>query len=169
MHDFTIGELAPFSYGKGLPEAKRVSGDIPVYGSNGIIGYHNEPLTHGPTIVVGRKGTVGALRLSQTPCWPIDTTFFIEFEELDMARFIYYVLSKVGLEQMNSDSAVPGLNRDAAHAQKLSLPNEDSWLPFAGVLGALDDKIEQNCHTAQALEGLVRVIFRAWFVGLRAR
>ena len=164
MHDLTIGELAPFSYGKGLPKSKRVSGDIPVYGSNGIIGYHNEPLTHGPTIVVGRKGTVGALRLSQTPCWPIDTTFFIEFEELDMARFIYYVLSKVGLEQMNSDSAVPGLNRDAAHAQRLSLPNEDFWLPIAGVLGTLDDKIEQNRQTAQALEQLARAIFRVWFV-----
>ena len=164
MHDITIGELAPFSYGKGLPASKRVSGDIPVYGSNGIIGYHNEPVTHGPTIVVGRKGTVGTVRLSQVPCWPIDTTFFIEFEDLDEARFIYYVLNNVGLEQMNSDSAVPGLNRDAAHAKKLSLPNEDSWLPIAGALGKLDDKIEQNRQTAYKLEQLVQAIFRAWFV-----
>ena len=164
MHELTIGEFAPFLYGKGLPEAKRVSGDIPVYGSNGIIGYHNEPLTHGPTVVVGRKGTIGTVRLSQVPCWPIDTTFFIEFEDLDEARFIYYVLNNVGLEQMNSDSAVPGLNRDAAHAKELSLPNEDSWLPIAGVLGTLDDKIEQNWQTAYKLEQLARAIFRAWFV-----
>ena len=164
MHKFTVEELAPFSYGKGLPEAKRISGSIPVYGSNGIIGYHNESFTHGPTVVIGRKGTVGAVRLSKIPCWPIDTTFFIEFENLDEARFMYYVLKSVGLEKMNSDSAVPGLNRDAAHARTLSLPNEDSWEAITGVLGALDDKIDQNHHTAQELEQLARAVYRAWFV-----
>lgn len=164
MHEFTVEELAPLSYGKGLPEAKRISGSIPVYGSNGIIGYHNESFTHGPTVVIGRKGTVGAVRLSKVPCWPIDTTFFIEFKNLDDARFMYYVLKSVGLEKMNSDSAVPGLNRDAAHARTLLLPNEDSWRAIAGVLGALDDKIEQNRHTAQELEQLARAVYRAWFV-----
>ena len=164
MNNLTIGTLAPFSYGKGLPEPKRILGSSPVYGSNGIVGFHNEPITRGPTVVVGRKGTVGTVWLSPVPCWPIDTTFFIEFEDLDEARFIYYVLKNAGLEQMNSDSAVPGLNRDAAHAQNLLLPNEDSWSSIAGVLGALDDKIEQNRQTAEALERLAQATFRAWFV-----
>ena len=164
MNELTIGTLAPFSYGKGLPESKRILGSSPVYGSNGIVGSHNESITRGPTVVVGRKGTVGAVWLSPVPCWPIDTTFFIEFEDLDEARFIYYVLKNSGLEQMNSDSAVPGLNRDAAHAHNLLLPDKGSWLSIAGVLGALDDKIEQNRKTADALERLARATFRAWFV-----
>ncbi|MYH63032.1 MAG: restriction endonuclease subunit S [Caldilineaceae bacterium SB0675_bin_29] len=164
MNEFTVEELAPLSYGKGLPEAKRISGSIPVYGSNGIIGYHNEAFTYGPTVVIGRKGTVGVVHLSKIPCWPIDTTFFIDFENLDEARFMYYALKSAGLEKMNSDSAVPGLNRDAAHARTLWLPNEDSWEAIAGVLGALDDKIDHNRHTAQTLEQLARAVYRAWFV-----
>ena len=164
MHELTIGEFSPFSYGKGLPKSKRISGEVPVYGSNGIVGYHNEAITQGPTVVIGRKGTVGQVHLSPVSCWPIDTTFFTAFERLDRARFVYYVLKDAGLKQMNSDSAVPGLNRDAAHARELSLPTQDSWLSIAGVLGTLDDKIEQNRQTAQALEHLARAIYRAWFV-----
>src|SRR5215510_7612908 len=73
-----VGEILSANYGKGLPEKRRLPGKIPVYGSNGVIGYHRKPLTEGPTIVVGRKGTVGAVHFSQEPCWPIDTTYFIE-------------------------------------------------------------------------------------------
>lgn len=164
MDDFTVGELVALTYGKGLPEYRRVSGDYPVYGSNGIVGLHNDTVTRGPTVVVGRKGTVGAVHLSSIPCWPIDTTYYVEFENFDEARFIYYVLKNAGLEEMNSHSAVPGLNRDVAHAIELSLPDKDSWFPISRTLGSLDDNIEQNRWTARNLERLARAIFRAWFV-----
>ena len=65
----TLGEFAPFTYGKGLPVGKRnPSGIIPVFGSNGIVGYHDSSLTDGPTIIIGRKGTVGAVHYSPIPC-----------------------------------------------------------------------------------------------------
>lgn len=164
MIELTIKNFSSFSYGKSLSATNRVYGNIPVYGSSGVTGYHNEALTSGPTVIIGRKGTVGSVYLSNTPCWPIDTTFFVEFEEIQDARFAYYVLKSVGLENMNSDSAVPGLNRDNAHAKKLYLPHRQHWPSIATVLGSLDDKIEQNRRTAQVLEKLARAIFRAWFV-----
>ena len=65
----TLGEFAPFTYGKGLPVGKRnPSGDVLVFGSNGIVGYHDSPLTDGPTIIIGRKGTAGAIHYSPIPC-----------------------------------------------------------------------------------------------------
>ena len=77
----TVGEFCPFEYGKGLSEKKRLFGNIPVYGSNGIVGMHNESFvkTHG--IIIGRKGTVGALHLSDRPFWPIDTSFYVVKED----------------------------------------------------------------------------------------
>lgn len=58
----TIGEFAPLSYGRGLPRAQRVTtGEFGVYGSNGVVGFHDKALTRGPTVIVGRKGTVGAI------------------------------------------------------------------------------------------------------------
>ncbi len=71
-----IGDILKVNYGKGLKEVKRNPGNISVYGSNGIVGQHNIALTKGPTIIIGRKGSVGAVHFSKEPCWPIDTTLF---------------------------------------------------------------------------------------------
>ena len=161
----TVGEAAPFVYGKGLPRGKRnESGNVPVYGSNGIIGYHDTPLTDKPTIIVGRKGTIGTVHYSPVPCWPIDTTFYICDDAHDDLRFRYYALKRLGLERMNSDTAVPGLNRNAAHMQELSLPPLPAQRAIAGVLGAFDDKIALNAKMNATLEAMARALFRAWFV-----
>ena len=161
----TLGEFAPFTYGKGLPVGKRnPSGVIPVFGSNGIVGYHDSSLTDGPTIIIGRKGTVGAVHYSPIPCWPIDTTFFITGNDSALTRFKYYALSVLGLEHMNSDSAVPGLNRSDAHARTLLLPEESEQRAIAHILGTLDDKIELNRRMNETLEEMARALFKSWFV-----
>ena len=161
----TLGEFASFTYGKGLPVGKRnPSGVIPVFGSNGIVGYHDSPLTDGPTIIIGRKGTVGAVHYSPIPCWPIDTTFFVSGDDPTLTRFKYYALSVLGLEHMNSDSAVPGLNRSAAHARTLLLPRESEQRAIAHILGTLDDKIELNRRMNETLEEMARALFKSWFV-----
>jgi len=99
-----------------------------------------------------------------TACWPIDTTFFVEFADAREARFAYYLLQTLGLEHMNSDSAVPGLNRDAAHARGVRIPDAVHRAAIACILGALDDKIELNQRMNETLEGIARAIFKSWFV-----
>jgi type I restriction enzyme S subunit len=161
----SIGEFAPFAYGKALPEHWRdSSGDVPVFGSNGVVGFHGEALTSGPTVIIGRKGTVGAVHYSPNPCWPIDTTFYVVDPDPDVLRFKYYLLKSLDLEHMNSDSAVPGLNRDAAHALKISVPPLPEQRAIAHILGTLDDKIELNRRMSETLEAMARALFKAWFV-----
>ena len=160
-----LGEFAPFKYGRSLPAGKRnPSGRIPVVGSNGVVGYHDSALTDGPTIVIGRKGTVGAVHYVPTPCWPIDTTFFVAGHDPELVRFKYYALNALDLHHMNSDSAVPGLNRGAAHARKLLVPYESEQRAIAHVLGTLDDKIELNRRMNETLEQMARALFKSWFV-----
>jgi type I restriction enzyme, S subunit len=116
-----VGDILSVSYGKGLPEKQRLPGKIPVYGSNGVIGYHSKPLTRGPTIVVGRKGTVGAVHFSQESCWPIDTTYFIEqFNGLEPG-YVYHSLRYLNLAELDTSTAIPGLNRDELYDQRLPL------------------------------------------------
>ena len=133
-------------------------------GSNGIVDYHDSGLTEGPTIVIVRKGTVGAVHYLPDPCWPIDTTFFVAGNDAALVRFKFYALSSLGLEQMNSDSAVPGLNRDAAHARELLVPDESEQRAIAHVLGTLDDKIKLNRRMNEMLEEMARALFQSWFV-----
>ena len=161
----TLGGFAPLKYGRSLPAVKRdSSGLIPVYGSNGIIGHHSTALTERPTVIIGRKGTVGAIHYSPVPCWPIDTTFYITGTDPEKMRFKYFAFKALDLAGMNSDSAVPGLNRNSAHAREMMVPEEVEQRRIARVLGTLDDKIALNRRMCETLEEMARALFRSWFV-----
>lgn len=164
--EVSIGEIMSFAYGKSMPEDKRnAAGSVPVYGSNGIVGAHDVPLTSGPTVIIGRKGTIGAVHYSPVPCWPIDTTFYVSGSEPVLVRYCYYLLKSLGLEHMNTDSAVPGLNRGAAHLRRVSIPEDkEVQRAIAHILGTLDDKIELNRKQNETLEAMARSLFKAWFV-----
>ncbi len=160
-----LGEFAPFVYGKSLPKKIRQdSGNVPVFGSNGVVDYHNSALTDGPAVIIGRKGTIGKIHYSPVPCWPIDTTFYVTDSDIERLKFKYYMLKSLNLEHMNSDSAVPGLNRNEAHAYKIQLPPLPAQKAIANILGTLDDKIELNRKMSETLEEIARVLFKSWFV-----
>jgi type I restriction enzyme S subunit len=142
----------------------RQPGPYPVFGSNGRVGFHVEPLVNGPGIIIGRKGTVGAVHFSKEPFWPIDTTFYVTEAEHRDLRFTYYLLCSLGLDRMNADSAVPGLNRNAAHARRILVPPLPEQRAIARILGALDDKIELNRRMNETLEAMAQALFKSWFV-----
>ena len=119
-----LGEKIEFYYGKGLPKRNRsTSGEYPVYGSNGIVGYHTEYLVNPPVIIIGRKGAAGAIHFSSNPCWPIDTTYYVKAnDEIDI-RYLFYYLTTLNLESLDKSTAIPGLNRNDAYKEKLTYPN----------------------------------------------
>ena len=114
-----IEEVLDLVYGKALPATDRVPGAIPVYGSGGITGFHAQALVKSPTVIVGRKGTVGSLYWEERNCFPIDTAFYVVPKAVPLT-FCYYLLQTLGLENMNTDAAVPGLNR--SNVYRLSGP-----------------------------------------------
>jgi type I restriction enzyme S subunit len=121
-----LGYLVTVQYGKGLPEKQRRDGSVAVYGANGIIGFHDISLTKGQTIIIGRKGSAGAVNWSEVACWPIDTTFFIdEFPESVYPKFLYYFLSSQQLGRLQQSAAIPGLNRDLLYGIPVPLPYPD--------------------------------------------
>jgi len=161
----TLGGTATLNYGKGLPETVRSEGDVPVYGSSGIAGYHNQPFVQEEGYIVGRKGTVGAVYYSPEPFYPIDTVYYSAKSDIKCDfKFFYYLLKTLKLNKLNSDSAVPGLNRDTAYAQMVLLPTLPEQQKIASILSAFDDKIEVNNKTAKTLEEMAQTIFKEWFL-----
>jgi type I restriction enzyme S subunit len=117
-----ISDLIELNYGKGLKGADRKLGPVSVYGSNGIVGSHNTALTKGPSIIIGRKGSVGAVHYSPTACWPIDTTYYVDkFNGLN-PMFLMYALRLLNLADLDTSTAIPGLNRNDVYSEEIPLP-----------------------------------------------
>ena len=111
----TLNNLLELAYGKALKKTDRIDGPYPVYGSGGINGTHNSALVDGPGIIVGRKGTVGSLYWEDSNFYPIDTVFYVKPKADYSLEYLFYLLQTLGLESMNTDAAVPGLNRNNAY------------------------------------------------------
>ncbi len=163
-----LGNLCEFMYGKGLPKSERVSGEFPVYGSGGIVDYHKNYYVKGPGIIVGRKGSIGSVFFEKRNFYPIDTVFYItENQKVYDLRFLYYSLLTLGLDKLNTDAAVPGLNRNVAYEQKFLLPDIPTQQKIAFILSAYDDLIENNLKRIKILEEMAQMIYREWFVNFR--
>jgi type I restriction enzyme S subunit len=140
------------AYGKALKSSDRVSGEVPVYGSGGITGYHNESLTNGPSVIVGRKGTVGSLYWEDLPFFPIDTVFYVRTKA--PMTYCFYLLQTLGLTGMNTDGAVPGLNRNNVYRLLVVLPSSDVLKAFDDVVKVIRNRVFQNQQQAQTLATL---------------
>lgn len=112
----TLKRITRFAYGDSLSEENRKEGTIPVYGSNGIVGYHNISITDSPCIIVGRKGSFGKVNFSEKPCFPIDTAYFIDKSQTKVNLYwLAYYLSILKLDENTLDDTVPGLSREWAY------------------------------------------------------
>jgi type I restriction enzyme S subunit len=103
----SLGDILELAYGKALKEESRRPGPIPVFGSNGQVGWHDEKLADGPGIIVGRKGNPGVITLAPTDFFAIDTTFYvIPKDACRSLYFLFYALRDHDLASLGADSAV---------------------------------------------------------------
>ncbi len=165
-----LGEVCEFEYGSGLPDRDRLGGSFPVFGSNGVIGHHNVPITKGPTVVIGRKGSIGQVNYSEVPCWPIDTTYYIDASKTNHDLiWLYWLLRWLQLDSLNKATGVPGLNREDAYKLIVPLPSIPVQRNIATQLKEKMVHIEHLQSVIQnqqsAFDALPRAILRKAFRG----
>lgn len=150
-----LKQIATLNYGKALKAEVRVPGPFPVYGSSGEVGSHEKALVKGPGIVVGRKGNVGSVYWVNTDFYPIDTVYYISAEESSL--FLYHALQNV--QFINTDVAVPGLNRDMAYSREILVPDDKNYQRFLSEALPLQEQINKlqdyNIKLAQARDLLL--------------
>lgn len=159
-------ELFELKYGRSLVESKRRQGPIPVYGTNGRCGSHDEALFAGPGVVLGRKGQ-GPLGVewSNGDYWVIDTAYSLLPLRADIdLRYSYFLIKFVGLNHLKDGTSNPSLARDSFGSQAFPLPPLTDQRAIAEILGALEDRIALNRRMNETLEGLAQAIFKSWFV-----
>lgn len=150
----SIGDIIELAYGKALGKEIRQDGNIPVYGSGGITGFHNEALVKAPGIIVGRKGTVGSVYWASNDFYPIDTVFYVKPKQELSLYWIYEVLRTMDIKQFSADSAVPGVNRNVIQAQIVVVSDIETMQKFDNHIKSYIDLIDQNQKQIETLSTL---------------
>ncbi|NNU66872.1 hypothetical protein G9X67_16500 [Rhizobium sp. WYCCWR 11152] len=158
-------DVCTLNYGRALTAGDRRNGHVPVYGSNGRTGWHDTPLSIGPTVILGRKGQGNlGVEWCEGPFWVIDTAYYATFKPHVSPRYFYYFVNFVGLNHLKDGTSNPSLSRDVFAVQPLPLPPLDEQRAIETALAAFDNKIELNRRMNETLEAMAQAIFRDWFV-----
>jgi type I restriction enzyme, S subunit len=139
-----LGDLLILKRGYDLPEARRVQGPIPVVSSSGITGRHNEKKADGPGIVTGRYGTLGEVYLVEEDFWPLNTALYVLDKKNNPPLFLLHILRQTLAAIQSDKAAIPGVNRNVLHENKMIAPPPRLRILF-------DDTVGSNYRMAHIL------------------
>ena len=152
-----LKKICRMEYGDSLRADTRSAGSIPVFGSNGCVGLHDSANTRAPCVVIGRKGSFGKVHYSSNPVFAIDTAFFVDNRFSSMhIPWLYYTLQRLHLDEVNNDSAVPGLAREEAYRRLAPVPPLAEQIAIARFLDQKTGKIENSIAQAKREIELLR-------------
>jgi type I restriction enzyme S subunit len=162
--EITLGSLLQFSNGKASPNRINFS-KIPVFGSNGIIGYCDEPNSDENLLIIGRVGSYcGSVYYSSEKCWITDNAIKAISIDGNSSRFLFYLLKRLNLNNWREGSGQPLLNQTILKNIEVQVPEPIEQKAIAHILGSLDDKIELNRQMNTTLEAMAQALFKSWFV-----
>ena len=119
-----LGSIIQIESGKGLTSKQMIEGSIPVYGGNGITGYHNASLVHKETVVIGRVGYYcGSVHITEKEAWVTDNAFITTYPENSIYReYLVYTLRYMNLGQNNNATAQPVVSGKKIYPMLFPLP-----------------------------------------------
>lgn len=159
-----LGDVLNLRRGYDLPHSEMREGNIPVAGSNGIIGTHDVATPIEPCITVGRSGSAGSTFIYDK-AWAHNTTLYIDDFKGNDPKYLYYLLLSLPLKRMAGGSAVPSLNRNHIHPLSIFFPTTlETQKSIASILSSLDDKIAVNHRICENLEAQAQALFKHWFI-----
>ena len=123
-----LNELIDVRYGKDHKSIE--DGDIPVFGSGGIMRYGDKQLYSGETVLIPRKGTLNNIMYFNGPLWTVDTMFYSVPLIENFAKYAYYTLSKFDMESFNSGAALPSMTTNILYHFKMLVPDADLLKKF---------------------------------------
>ena len=118
-------------------------GNIPVYGSGGIINYIDTYIYDKESVLIPRKGSIGNLFYVDKPFWTVDTIFYTVIDkDVVISKYLYYYLSKMNLEKLNTAGGVPSLTQTVLNKILISLPSLEEQERIVDIL----DRFDKLCN-----------------------
>ena len=161
--EYKLRDILEIKYGK---DHKNLSdGEIPVYGSGGIMRYADKAIYDEESILIPRKGSLNNIFYKNKPFWTVDTMFWTKLnKEIVFPKYLFYQLTTIDYTILNVGSAVPSLTVPVLNEIDVSIPPLPEQKAIAQVLSSLDDKIDLLHRQNATLEALAETLFRQWFV-----
>src|SRR5690625_1114071 len=148
----TLDDLIEIKYGKA--HRKLLDGNIPVYGSGGIMRYANKALYKKESVLIPRKGTLNNVIYINKPFWTVDTMFYTEMKKPNTAKFIYQFIKTINLVSMNVGSAVPSITTKVLRSIPIKIPTDAFFEIFENSINPLYQKKEINKSQIRTLTQL---------------
>lgn len=163
MNNYYLKDVLEIKNGrdhKGLED-----GEIPVFGSGGLMRYVNQSIYDDESILLPRKGTLSNIQYFNKPFWTVDTLYYTVVDKSKASPYyLYHYLKRLDLSNLNSGTGVPSMTFGAYYGIKLQLPDLPTQQKIASVLSALEDKIELNNKINAELVAMAKTLYDYWFV-----
>ncbi|WP_339070982.1 restriction endonuclease subunit S [Fusobacterium animalis] len=118
-------------------------GNIPVYGSGGIINYIDTYIYDKESVLIPRKGSIRNLFYVDKPFWTVDTIFYTVIDkDVVIPKYLYYYLSKMNLEKLNTAGGVPSLTQTVLNKILIPLPPLEEQQRIVDIL----DRFDKLCN-----------------------
>lgn len=162
MSFYELKSIIDFKNGKIAPKS---SGNIPIYGGNGILGLTNQ-YNYEHLIIIGRVGAYcGSVHIEKEKCWVSDNAIAGISKDNEQNEYNYYLLKLLNLNNKNIGSSQPLLTQGILNSIKIKIHDEKKVrLKIGNILSSLDKKIELNNKINKELESMAKTLYDYWFV-----
>lgn len=161
---YTLKKLVEIKYGKNQKDVVSKSGDYPIFGTGGLMGYASKYLYDKPSVLIGRKGTINKVKYVEQPFWTVDTLFYTVINtEIVNSKFLYYLMSLLDLDYYNEGTTIPSLRTETLYRLEFKIPPLETQQKIVKVLSAIDDKIELNNAINNNLEQQIKYLYNDYF------
>lgn len=162
---YALSDLATIKYGKNQKKVLSENGNIPIYGTGGLMGYATTALYDKPSVLIGRKGTIGKVKYVEHPFWTVDTLFYtIVNTDIVLPKYLYYVMSLIDLNNYNEGTTIPSLRTETLNRLEFDIPSLVEQETILSCLNPIDEKIALNNAINNNLEQQAQAIFKSWFI-----
>ena len=142
---YALSDLATIKYGKNQKKVLSENGNIPIYGTGGLMGYATTALYDKPSVLIGRKGTIGKVKYVEHPFWTVDTLFYtIVNTDIVLPKYLYYVMSLIDLNNYNEGTTIPSLRTETLNRLEFDIPSLVEQDTILSCLNPIDEKIALN-------------------------
>ena len=161
---YALSDLATIKYGKNQKKVLSESGNIPIYGTGGLMGYATTALYDKPSVLIGRKGTIGKVKYVEHPFWTVDTLFYtIVNTDIVLPKYLYYVMSLIDLNNYNEGTTIPSLRTETLNRLEFDIPPLVEQETILSCLNPIDEKIALNNAINNNLEQQAQAVYNKMF------